>query len=310
MKKKTTRTLWLIIALAASLAVIGGIYFLSVPRLTPLDEYAGAPAVGVQHIKIEGDVSHIGITTGSSGFKAHLYGESVSDNKFRARLSIEPDLVDPSALVIKEYRMAYFRFGNDEELWLDITVPNSFSGGVSVDSVSGPITANGLKTNALFVTSVSGEITLRNCAYNPLLSSVAAMSVSSGSGPIHLESMVTNQLDIQSTSGEISALGCNAHSFEVENISGSVELNDIDAGELIVSTSSGAIEANVRTLGQAARLDSVSGEIGLRFPEGLPLSFDMSSVSGEVVRNYPSTEAGIPVVVVTLSGNESVTVSP
>lgn len=119
-------------------------------------------------------------------------------------------------------------------------------------------------------------------------------------------SMVLHELDIETVSAAVSVDltdedTLTLNELDVTSVSGAVYVNAANAGEISLSTTSGAISGSVRT--QNLEADSVSGSVELTL-DVLPTELDMETSSGPVTLTLPAgnTEPSLFVEFRTTSG--------
>lgn len=103
-------------------------------------------------------------------------------------------------------------------------------------------------------------------------------------------SMVLHKLDVETVSAAVSVDltdedTLTLNELDVTSVSGTVYVNAANAGEISLSTTSGAISGSVRT--QNLEADSVSGSVELTL-DVLPTELDMETSSGPVTLTLPA----------------------
>lgn len=103
-------------------------------------------------------------------------------------------------------------------------------------------------------------------------------------------SMVLHELDVETVSAAVSVDltdedTLTLNDLDVTSVSGAVYVNAANAGEISLSTTSGAISGSVRT--QNLEADSVSGSVELTL-DVLPTELDMETSSGPVTLTLPA----------------------
>ena len=103
-------------------------------------------------------------------------------------------------------------------------------------------------------------------------------------------SMVLHELDVETVSAAVSVDltdedTLTLNELDVTSISGTVYVNAANAGEISLSTTSGAISGSVRT--QNLEADSISGSVELTL-DVLPTELDMETSSGPVTLTLPA----------------------
>lgn len=103
-------------------------------------------------------------------------------------------------------------------------------------------------------------------------------------------SMVLHELDVETVSAAVSVDltdedTLTLNELDITSVSGTVYVNAANAGEISLSTTSGAISGSVRT--QNLEADSVSGSVKLTL-DVLPTELDMETSSGPVTLTLPA----------------------
>lgn len=128
---------------------------------------------------------------------------------------------------------------------------------------------------------------------------------------VHLpRSMVLYKLDIETVSAGVSVDltdedTLSLSELDVTSVSGAISVYAANAGEIALSTTSGAIEGSVRT--QKLEADSVSGGIDLTL-DTLPAELDAETTDGNIVmqlRDLSTLPSPLPVEFKTTSGKLS-----
>lgn len=161
---------------------------------------------------------------------------------------------EPSNLVLQVPLLADLEV---DTVSADIRVSGMASRELSLQSVSGDITANGAPRRGK-VTSVSGDIHL--AMNSPLL------RVETVSGNLVTQGRLNGEIALESVSGDIrlDSLGERVRKLSADSVSGDMELTVAlaDDGEI--------------------RMESVSGDLRLRMPTGLSATVSGESFSGEL----------------------------
>jgi len=156
------------------------------------------------------------------------------------------------------------------------------SGAVLLSSVSGSVRAGDL-TGGLTVSTTSGEVQLNDIA--------GKLDVGSISGDVKLEDGKVDGATVNTTSGEVDLDGV-AGALKVTSVSGDIKVREGHDGRIELSTTSGEIEYDGSLArGSANSLNSISGDVQLRLPEGSGFRLDASSVSGDVSSEFELGES-------------------
>lgn len=308
-KSRKKAFLWGAVALVAMLAIISGIYFLSIPHISSIEEHTSLPHEGVKSLAVEAYSSDVNVLCGGNEFKMRLYGKTLSDENYRAHMTVTWDETDPERLVVRETRKALdLRFSSGEELTLEITLPAAYKNGLSVESTAGDVSVDGIACHSWVLTLMSGDVSVKNAFFatseSPGFDSLGSGSIILGaSGNALLENVVNDSVSVFGASGRIASVNCTTGNFKAETISGNIDISALNTGGLKVSTTSGKVDANMKKLTAEAMLDSMGGSITLTLPSGVPFDIEASSASGRVTQSVPSTEGAVPIVAAALTGN-------
>lgn len=117
----------------------------------------------------------------------------------------------------------------------DISFLARTTGGLTLKSTSGKITAGGADGGPVRAFTVSGDVRLSDTA-------AAELSVKTTSGEVKLSRVTARELEITTTSGEIELNSVRAEGdARLESVSGDVELRDFDAAGIAIKTTSGEV---------------------------------------------------------------------
>lgn len=134
--------------------------------------------------------------------------------------------------------------GGVKSLHLKIEIPESYSGSLSVDTVSGNVSANNFKPSQLSLNSISGDISFVDLNSKEI-------QLRSVSGDINLDNVLAQELKTNTTSGDVS-------------ISFPALQNDI---KFDIQTVSGNVDNQNNSLAQGVRkykVNTVSGDVKIR----------------------------------------------
>jgi DUF4097 and DUF4098 domain-containing protein YvlB len=188
---------------------------------------------------------------------------------------------------------------------MDLTVPEGTA--LRITNVSGNVRLNGLKGPEQNIITSSGDISIQNIRSNINLKSVSGdiksvnctgnLKAVTSSGNQFIEKAkgnivtqsVAGDLKISEIKGNISATSSSGNqvvravigNIECNAVSGDLKLNDCK-GELFAKTSSGDIIGKNIDLLKKAILECVSGDIRIDFSNDNNLSYDLSTISGDL----------------------------
>jgi hypothetical protein len=218
--------------------------------------YPLAPGASVEVLSIRGSVE---IETANIEV-AEIYIVRTAQNRAaleQYRVSVENQ---PQGLIIRgeqRTRNSDSGFGPDVRHQVRLRLPRAVN--LSVNSIGGSVS----------VGDISGQL-----------------SVNSVSGSLKA-SAVAGQVQINSVSGGVQ-IGRVTQSVEIKNVSGNVSLGQA-VGALEVSGVSGSLSAGISELGQrGVHINSVSGQVELRFSGPLNAQLSANHVSGKVSIDVPN----------------------
>lgn len=183
--------------------------------------------------------------------------------------------------------------------YVDIYLPKSFNGDLSIITTSGNIEVfDELTVKDCNISSVSGPIKCEKISGENL-------EVQTTSGSISLtEVNVVNDCNIQSTSGPVKSEKITGDTLKVQTTSGSIKLTEVDALHELVSisgslniesasvggkyhTTSGSVTSNFTAVEKDITAESTSGDVRLTVPTG-SFDFGASSTSGGIHTGFES----------------------
>ncbi len=153
-------------------------------------------------------------------------------------------------------------------LRLDITIPASFSGILTIMTSSGNIDINSLSAGRFSLETVSGNL---------VAGEIRAESVSfvSRSGNRIVRRLQTDRLEASSSSGSVRVDDCLARDVSVKTTSGAIRVSFGDFSQTRISAA------------------SVTGGVTVFVPESAAFSFEIHSQTGTVTSDIPAFAASI-----------------
>ena len=169
----------------------------------------------------------------------------------------------------------------------EITLPRSVA--LELGTASGDITLEGCHAGATLNTA-SGDVNLTDCR--------GEIAVSSASGDVEVLECAQIKAQVQTVSGDIGLDGCSGAAV-VQTVSGDVEVQ-ID-GNFSATSVSGDVQADVANAGNIV-VHSTSGDIDLEVASAAALQLALISISGDVSLELPDN-ASAALEAVTTSGD-------
>ena len=146
-------------------------------------------------------------------------------------------------------------------------------GGLDIGGVSGDLDIRSIR-DRIDVTTVSGDLNVQDVSGRISLKAVSGdIDVRGGQGDFRLHTV----------SGDVLGRGLQGIDFELESVSGDLELIDTDYAEVRGHTVSGDVDiAGKLARGGTVELDTVSGSIRLEFVEPINARFELETASGSI----------------------------
>ena len=164
------------------------------------------------------------------------------------------------------------------ERWLQVMIrlPLSWKGAVDVNTISAPLTVQGLSGTDFTLDTVSGDLTATG------LSSITT-ALRTVSGTIQAADVYGEKLSLRSVSGDITGRGCSFDTYRINTVSGQVDLDmERPFDKLDGASVSGDVRIFTPMTCADAALRSVAGRLltrGISIQQGAPEA-RLSSVSG------------------------------
>ncbi len=194
----------------------------------------------------------------------------------------------------REVRIAGSGSGLEASAQLEISVPAgqklklflgvgavhvaNVDGALSVEVASAGITSRETR-GQLSLETGSGDIEVSNHD--------GALSLESGSGDIAVTAQKNGELHIDTGSGSIRTSGITAATLNIDTGSGDLLLGDLTATRAVLETGSGSIEARFLAVIEDLAVETGSGDVTLRLPEGLNVTVDLETSSGDLTLDFP-----------------------
>jgi lia operon protein LiaG len=257
------------IVLAVAIGLLGGLSgrFGGGPWLKgryEVERKESVSATGVERIEVQAVSSDLVVVEGAGGLlEARLTGTAGTDREEalpRLEVRREADRI----LVRVEHRPTLF-FAPGAKLVLRVLLPQGYSQGLALSTVSGGIEVADGVWSALELKTTSGEMQVGAVKAD----SVAARSVS---GDLLAASIEAGSLMLGSTSGELRIAAL--------------------SGDLQAKTVSGRIDLSWSRLDNAVSIESTSGDIRLRLPAESSFRLEARSTSGRVRCAFPIVLSG------------------
>lgn len=165
-----------------------------------------------------------------------------------------------------------FNIGTRYEIYL----PNTYTGNLSINEISGDITIdeNDINLNNMSLKTTSGDIEINsNIKANNI-------KIDTKSGEINTNNIDANKIDIQSISGDLNLESLISKNIYLHTISGEVEVNNL-IGKLEVKTTSGDIDISHFLIKDNSKVVSTSGDVEIKLNHESHCNVIENSVSGD-----------------------------
>ncbi|MBM3713223.1 MAG: DUF4097 domain-containing protein [Actinobacteria bacterium] len=113
------------------------------------------------------------------------------------------------------------------------------------------------------------------------------IACSSVSGDLETRRFMLESFTFNSTSGNVNVIELVSESTKIETTSGKVFLKDAE-GLTSISTVSGGVEIDLRSLKKDLNVKTVSGDVDIKIPEESEFIFSLGSVSGNIKNEFRS----------------------
>ncbi|HEX9755113.1 MAG TPA: DUF4097 family beta strand repeat-containing protein [Gemmatimonadales bacterium] len=147
------------------------------------------------------------------------------------------------------------------------------TGDLSVDAASADIDASGTK-GPLSLDTGSGNVTVTGVE--------GEVHIDTGSGNVAVSTARGGDLQIDTGSGDITVSGARAGRLVLETGSGGIRASGLEAEEAMLESGSGNIQLELVTRPREVAIETGSGDITVRVPDGFGASVDIDTGSGGI----------------------------
>lgn len=156
----------------------------------------------------------------------------------------------------------------------DIYLPKSYSKNLELIDVSGDVEVDELEMQNIKINLSSGDIKI---AKNLKANEIDIVTIS---GDMNIQNISSEKVKIESTSGDID-IGKITGDIKLKTISGEILARKL-SGNINLETTSGDIEINEFMIYGNSTVNSISGDIDIRFSEGSDCVINTKTVSGDI----------------------------
>lgn len=181
--------------------------------------------------------------------------------------------------------------GSGAEAWADLRVLVPKGKRLTVRHLAGEASVRDLEADLvvdhgvgpLEVRDVRGDVSLDTGSGAVTVSGIDGdLLVDSGSGRVALSGVHGHSLKLDTGSGDVRARGVEVEDLDADTGSGEVDLLEIKAQRIVLDTGSGGVELDLAGGGRDIMVDSGSGSVTIRVPNGFGAEFDIESSSGSI----------------------------
>lgn len=195
--------------------------------------------------------------------KVHFHGTASEISRApKLEASLSGDKLDISIKYPKQIMsLVNFRLNTK----LDIYIPVNYKQSMEIETVSGKISIDKLKSENFTAHTTSGDVDI-----NSLVANITDFS--SVSGTIDIKALSSKTNGFKTTSGDI----------KIETITGDVKANSV----------SGSIKALYSEFNNEVKAETVSGDVEISLPQSSEFKVEFSSTSGELDNDFPLIVTG------------------
>jgi hypothetical protein len=193
-------------------------------------------------------------------------------------------------------RVRVSRTGSGLEAWADIRVlvpegqelkayllvgelrADDVNGDLTLDVASARVFTNRTR-GVLNIDAGSGGVEVRDARGG-------RVSVDNGSGGVLLEGIDSDDCSVDTGSGGVTGTGVGCRRFNLDVGSGGVRLLESTMSEVSIDAGSGGIELDLRSSPRSLSIESGSGSVTLRVPDGYSASVDIETGSGSISTDF------------------------
>jgi hypothetical protein len=284
------------LALLGGLIIMGNAGLACLPFTKKVDETRVFRAAEVASVEIE--VSSVNVSIKPSddegSIRFHYHGWSF------AKPDIESGLTAGKASFLDRSRLI-------GDIRLDLYLPKSYRGMVSMRSSSGCLDFGSINVGAFRFTSSSGnltgeaitspEVVIHSTSGNATIGSIQAttLEVARHTGSLKAREVAADSVSLKSSSGSSQIEKMSAKKLQARLTSGSLVVKDLRCIECEAESTSGKLELGFAEFSDArVGVDSHSGAVSLTLPRGAHPSMEIHSVSGSCSSAFPLAGSEAP----------------
>ncbi len=158
---------------------------------------------------------------------------------------------------------------------VDIT---NVDGDLRIDAAAADVTSRDTR-GGLNIDTGSGDVTIEDAT--------GMVSLDTGSGDVRITRMKDGDLKVDTGSGSVEGTGIAAGTATLETGSGDIRLDAITAPRLSLETGSGSVRADIKGSPDVLHVDTGSGDVTLRLPDGTNATVELETGSGDFDLDFP-----------------------
>jgi len=155
---------------------------------------------------------------------------------------------------------------------------SNIDGDLSLDAMSADIAARQTR-GALDIDTGSGDVILESV--------VGRVSLDSGSGDVTVNGLADGVLEIDTGSGAVLGSRLVASEVDIDTGSGDIRLEGVTSPRLALETGSGSVRAELAGPIEVISVESGSGDVTVRLPQGVGATVDLETGSGDFTLDFP-----------------------
>ncbi|HEY7682659.1 MAG TPA: DUF4097 family beta strand repeat-containing protein [Gemmatimonadales bacterium] len=115
------------------------------------------------------------------------------------------------------------------------------------------------------------------------------VSLDTGSGDVAISGLQNGSLEVETGSGSVSGSKLQAQDLQIDTGSGDIHLEDTSAPRLDLESGSGSIRAELTSGFERLSVETASGDVTVRLPDGTGAELDLDTGSGDFTIDVPVT---------------------
>jgi hypothetical protein len=155
---------------------------------------------------------------------------------------------------------------------------SNIDGDLSLDAMSAEIIARETR-GTLDIDTGSGDVSLESVA--------GQVSLDSGSGNITVTGLANGTLNIDTGSGAVLGSRLVAREVDIDTGSGDIRIDGVTSPRISLETGSGSVRADLAGPLEVVAVETGSGDVTVRLPQGVGATVDLETGSGDFTLDFP-----------------------